>query len=95
MNLAPSTRPAAKPEAEGGSPKSANFSITTAEGVVLEFSVNQSGNTMNIKPVTEAAWGAVDKLDKKLVTATGLLAGQEKLGLSAAHISAVMIYEKK
>jgi len=104
VQLAPSGAPAAPAAAEGastratgaeGSPKSASFTLTTPEGATLEFKVNQNGNTLDIQPANEAAWKAVGSLDKKLITATGIMTGQDKLNLKVDQLQAVMIHEKQ
>ncbi len=79
--------------AAGGS--SATFSVTTADGVVLEYSVSQSGNTLSIQPANDAASKATGGTDKKLISAIGILAAEDKLGTSGAQINAVVIHENR
>ncbi|MBF0506686.1 MAG: filamentous hemagglutinin N-terminal domain-containing protein [Nitrospirae bacterium] len=74
---------------DGG--KSANFSITTADGVVLDYRVSQSGNTLNIHPANDAAGSATGSIDKKLLTATCILACEDKLGTVGSQVTAVVI----
>ncbi|HKN18418.1 MAG TPA: hypothetical protein VJW95_01370, partial [Dissulfurispiraceae bacterium] len=75
--------------------KSATFSVTNADGVVLEYSVSQSGNGLSIQPANDAASKATGKMDKKGIAALGMLAAEDKLGTSGAQINAVVINEKK
>ncbi len=77
---------------EGG--RSVTFSITTADGVILEYNVSQSGNTLSIQPVNDAAVSATGAMDKKLITAI-MLAAEDKLGTNIGQINAIFIHENK
>ena len=92
--MAPSLAVAPAVGPKGSAAGGVSFSMTMSNGTVMEYSIAQNGKTLSIQPLNDAARDGAGSMDKKLITATGMIAAWDKLGVGNNQVTSVVIYAK-
>ena len=94
LTMAPGSSPVATmaPPADTGSV--VTFRVATQNGGEAEFGLSFTNGALSIRPLNDSAnaISSSGSADKKLVSATGLLQAQQKMGIDVGQVRAIFVH---